>query len=197
MVATGPSDTAPGNGGSTTGGAGEERLVLVDLDDRVVGAAPRSRVRAENLLHRAVAVIVLDRSGRLLVHRRTATKDVFPGLWDATVGGTVADGESYAETARREAAEELGVGVGAAGTPLAPRFRHRYLGPTVRCWTAVYETVWDGPVRPQPEEVAEVRRVHPDRLFAEVPRTAMVPDGLEIVDRWLRDRSTGGPAARP
>ncbi|MGZ6864309.1 MAG: hypothetical protein ACXVF8_23005, partial [Blastococcus sp.] len=44
---------------------------------RVVGAAPRSRMRRENLPHAATAVLLYRTDGRLLVHRRADTKDIF------------------------------------------------------------------------------------------------------------------------
>ena len=37
---------------------------------------PRSSVRALNLRHRSVAIAVVGSDGRLLVHRRSAGKDV-------------------------------------------------------------------------------------------------------------------------
>ena len=66
-------------------------------------------MRAENLRHRSVAIIVTSSDGRLLVHRRADHKDVFPGLWDLAAGGVVAPGETYELAAERELAEELGI----------------------------------------------------------------------------------------
>ena len=67
---------------------------------RVVGCAPRSQMRAENLPHAATSVAVRDADGRIYVHRRTDTKDLFPGAHDVWAGGVVAAGE---EPARRRA----------------------------------------------------------------------------------------------
>ena len=50
----------------------------------------------------------------LWLARRAATKRNDPGLWDVTVGGTVAAGESIMQALAREAAEEAGL----AGTRL-------------------------------------------------------------------------------
>src|SRR6266542_5461370 len=102
-------------------GQPEEMVDLVDEDDRVVGVAPRSEVRARNLLHREVAAICRNSAGAIYVHRRTDTKDVFPGLYDMWVAGVVSSGETYAQAVRRELEEELGI----TGEP-AFLFKHRY-----------------------------------------------------------------------
>ncbi|MGI8695317.1 MAG: NUDIX hydrolase, partial [Mycobacteriales bacterium] len=64
-----------------------------DPDGRVLGRAPRSDVRAGNLPHAGTGVLVRDSAGRVYVHRRADTKDVFPGLHDCFAGGVVGAGE--------------------------------------------------------------------------------------------------------
>ena len=86
-----------------------ETVDVIDLDDRVVGIVPRSEMRARRLRHRAVFIAVTSPDGRLLVHRRSAHKDIWPGWCDIAVGGVVASGESYDVAARRELAEEVGL----------------------------------------------------------------------------------------
>lgn len=86
-----------------------ETVDVVDELDRVLGTVTRTEMRRDRLRHRAVFVAVLDGAGRLLVHRRAVTKDVWPGWLDIAVGGVVTSGESYDEAARRELAEEIGV----------------------------------------------------------------------------------------
>lgn len=74
---------------------GDEPVEHVDQDDVVLEVVTRSRMRRENLRHRSVAVIVTNKRGELLVHRRAGDKDVFPGWWDLAAGGVVGVGESY------------------------------------------------------------------------------------------------------
>jgi isopentenyldiphosphate isomerase len=47
--------------------------------------------------------------GKILVQRRTETKDFQPGMLDATAGGVVQADEQLLDSARREAEEELGI----------------------------------------------------------------------------------------
>ena len=49
---------------------GEEQVEHVDPDGEVVEIVSRRRMRAENLRHRSVAIVVTNRNGDLLVHRR-------------------------------------------------------------------------------------------------------------------------------
>src|SRR5512136_1528088 len=129
---------------------GDEMLDLVDDADRIIGRAPRRRVRAENLLHRGVGILVFNTAGELYVHQRTETKDVFPGMYDMFVGGAVGSGESYDAAASREVGEELGI----RGVTPEYLFTYRYEGPLNRCITHVYRVVYDGPITLQVEEVA-------------------------------------------
>ena len=59
----------------------EEIFDVVNQEDAIVGQAPRSTVHAENLLHRAVHVLVFHEDGRLFLQKRSMTKDCFPGTW--------------------------------------------------------------------------------------------------------------------
>ena len=64
-----------------------ELVDVVDTDDIVVDIVARSEMRARNMRHRSVAIVVIDDTGRVLVHRRALDKDVWPGQWDLAGGG--------------------------------------------------------------------------------------------------------------
>ncbi|WP_424214552.1 NUDIX domain-containing protein [Streptomyces sp. BI20] len=168
-----------------------EVLDVVDAADRVTGRAPRGRVYAERLRHRCVFVLVRDGAGQVFVHRRTDTKQVFPGCWDLFVGGVVGAGEGYDEAALREAEEELGVSGLERPTPL---FRFLFEGEAGSWWSAVYEVRWEGPVSPQESEVAWHAFVPEERIgeWLREPGRSWVPDGLEA---YRRLRAGGGPGA--
>ena len=83
----------------------DEPVGVVDSRNVVVGRELRRRVRAENLRHRATYIFVFDRCDRIVLQKRTATKDLFPGFYDAASGGVVNYGETYADNAERELAE--------------------------------------------------------------------------------------------
>lgn len=163
----------------------EEQVALVDGDGRVVGSAPRSVVRRDNLRHAATAVLLRDRDGRIYLHRRSDTKDWAPGHWDAAAGGVIAVGEDPLASALRELEEELGV----TGVDLRPLGSHLFENDTTRCFEHAFEAVWDGPVRHQPEEVAEGRWVTLAELEAVLadPTLAFVPDTRQLLHRLAAD----------
>jgi len=162
----------------------EELVDVVDEEGRVVRTVSRREMRAEGLRHRCTYTIVRNSRGEIYVHRRTETKDVYPGLYDATAGGVCASGETFDEGAARELEEELGI----SGVPLRFCFEHRYDGPGGRVLGAVYEVVWDGPIRHQASEIAWGAFVPLDRLRSMMDERPFCPDGREVVERWLRER---------
>ena len=158
----------------------DEWLDIVDEQDDIVGQAPRTEATARRLRHRCAFIRVLDEHGRLFVHRRAPTKLVFPSYYDMFVGGVVAAGESYAEAARREAAEELGVDDLPEPTYL---FKFLYESPEHTWWSAVYDLRYSGPVHPQAEEIVWYDFLTPVSLLAKLDEWDWVPDGLEAYRR--------------
>lgn len=165
---------------------GLELVDVVDDDDQVVATVTRAEMRAGRLQHRAVAVAVFGSDGRLLVHRRADTKDVWPGQWDIAAGGVVGAGETYAEAARRELAEELGVDVPLDGfTDLGGG---RFRDDAVALLGRGYRVVHDGPFRFTDGEIAEVRWVGFDELDVLRAEQPFVPDSIALLLPLIRPR---------
>jgi 8-oxo-dGTP pyrophosphatase MutT (NUDIX family) len=161
----------------------DEQVALVDEHGTVVGSAARSVVRRDNLRHAATAVLVRDPAGRIYLHQRTDAKDWAPGHWDVAAGGVIRVGEEPEVSARRELAEELGITVQA----LTALGTHLYEDDTVRCFEHAYEVVWEGPIRHQPDEVADGRWVTPVELAAVLadPAVPFVPDTAHLLGRLV------------
>ncbi|MFG2619817.1 NUDIX hydrolase [Streptomyces sp. NPDC048507] len=171
--------------------AADEVLDVVDRDDRVTGRAPRGEVYARGLIHRCVFVLAADARGRVFVHRRTASKLVFPAYYDMFVGGVVGAGEDYAGAALREAEEELGV---SGLEPPEPLFKFLYEGPGGAWWSYVHRVRCDLPVAPQASEVDWHTWLTPRELERRVAdgEWPWVPDGLEAYRRLTAFRPGGG-----
>ena len=71
--------------------------------------ASREECHKKGLWHRAVYGFVIDRSGNVLLQKRSANKKLWPNMWDVTVGGHVDHGEFGRQALIRECKEELGI----------------------------------------------------------------------------------------
>lgn len=127
----------------------EEIFDLVDMDDRVIGQAARSRVHAEGLLHRAVHILVFNAKGELFIQKRSMSKDLCPGMWSSSCAGHLDSGEDYDHAARREFAEELGI----IPPPLERLFKIPACKGTGHEFVWVYRCESEGPFKLSAEEV--------------------------------------------
>ena len=128
----------------------DEWVDWLDEEGRVRESLPRAEIRRRNLLHPVSSTFVFHPDGRLYLHQRTMSKDLFPGLFAVNVGGTLVSGETYAGNACREIAEELGV----RGVPIYELFRHRWQDAHTNSIIREFACIYDGPISHQPEEVA-------------------------------------------
>ncbi len=71
----------------------------------------RRTVHEVGYWHRTAQIYVLNNQAELLCNLRHKAKDLFPSLWDVSIGGHLEPGESYEACALRELAEELGIPV--------------------------------------------------------------------------------------
>jgi 16S rRNA (adenine1518-N6/adenine1519-N6)-dimethyltransferase len=150
----------------TAGKEAEEQFTVVNEKDLPVGAAARSRVHANNSLHRAVHVLVFNRAGEVFLQLRSRSKDRHPLKWDSSAAGHVNAREEYDQTAKRELMEELGID--------APLDRVGKLPASERTG---YEFIW-------------LYRGHHEGAFrlsrSEIEAGKFFP--ADLVDRWIRAR---------
>jgi 8-oxo-dGTP pyrophosphatase MutT (NUDIX family) len=155
----------------------EELVDIVDDDDRVIDTVTRAEMRARRLQHRSVGIAVLSSDGRLLIHRRSANKDLWPGWWDIAAGGVVTAGESYEAAARRELAEELGV----IASELDYLGQSRYVDDDLAALCRGYRVVHDGPFTFGDGEIVEARWVTFAELEAMRATNRFLPDGIALL----------------
>jgi isopentenyl-diphosphate Delta-isomerase len=141
----------------------DELFDVVDLDDQVIGHAPRREVHARKLLHRAIHVLVHDSQGHLFLQRRSMSKDTFPGCWDSSCSGHVDAGEDYPGAARRELGEELGWHD--TSLPLRPLLKLHASPETGYEFIQIFMLgPFSGLFDLNPEEITEGRWIVPDEL---------------------------------
>lgn len=175
--------------------AADEPVEVVDGQGTVVRVVTRAEMRAHNLRHRTVAVVVLTGAGEFVAHRRADWKDVWPGRWDVCFGGVTGVGEDWVEAARRELAEEAGVEVDAAA--LRELGAGSYADADVVAFSRVFVTAHDGPFHPADGEVAELVLVPLADLDGWLVGRELCADAAAIVVPLLRRLARGdAPASR-
>ena len=137
----------------------ENKLILVDLDDREIGYGEKMEVHRKGLLHRAFSVFLFH-GDRLLIQQRAAGKYHCGGLWANTCCSHPNAGQPLLDAAARRLTVECGI----TGVSLreAGHFVYRAVfqnGLTEYEVDHVFVGEYSGPFSPDPEEIAELRYV--------------------------------------
>ena len=173
------------NDEGTNSGLRVELVDIVDEQDVVVAVVPRSVMRRERLRHRSVFIVVTSSSGDILVHRRSDTKDIWPGRVDIAVGGVLLSGETYEQGAKREIAEELGIDsmeIEVFDHGLARPYEDDDVSLLGRCFIMKH----DGPFAFRDGEVADAWWVSVDDLADLARDQHVLPDSCALLlDRLL------------
>jgi len=102
----------------------EEKVLLVDTQDRVLGTMPKLEAHHKGVLHRAFSVFILNRQNALLLQQRAWDKYHSPGLWTNTCCSHQREGEDSLAAGKRRLQEEMGL-----EAPLTPLFTFIYKAP--------------------------------------------------------------------
>lgn len=161
----------------------DERIAVVDDDNRFLRWEPRRRIHEQQLVHRSVYVLVFDPAQRLVIQQRHRDKQTWPRYWDISCAGHVGEDDyaigpehdidrAYELAAARELAEELGV--------TAPLSLLGHFGPRDGVGyeqIRLFQTTWAGPIVVQPEEVEDHRWISAAEFEAQAhdPDAAFTP----------------------
>jgi 8-oxo-dGTP pyrophosphatase MutT (NUDIX family) len=154
-----------------------EQVDVIDENDVVVGQVTRAEMRRRVLRHRAVFAAVVSSEGKLLIHRRSDSKDIWPGWWDIAVGGVVTAGETYDSAMVRELAEEAGID----DATLHPLGKGSYVDADVSLIGQCFLVHHDGPVEARDGEVAEMCWVSAAELRDRLERAEFLPDSRALL----------------
>ena len=158
-----------------------EKLVVVNGSDQILGMKEKlaCHLRPETL-HRWFAAFILDDTNRLLLSKRSRKKPLWPLSWDNSCSSHPYLGESYRAAGERRIAFELGFRV-----PLRHLYKFKYqadyndrLAEHEVCVVLVGR--YSGAVKPNPEEVSQIRWVSLPKLIAEIAKEP------SVFTPWLR-----------
>ena len=163
----------------------EELFPVVDEEGRVTGSIRRGAAHdGTKILHPVVHLHLWNSRGELYLQKRPSWKDIQPDKWDTATGGHVNYGEEVDAALRREVAEELGV------TDYIPKEVGRYVfeGLRERELVYVFETVYDGEVRPATEELAGGSFFSPSSIKERIGTGFFTPNFEEEYMKYYGDR---------
>lgn len=86
----------------------EEKVILVNQNDKPIGLMPKMEAHEKALLHRAFSVFVLNDKNELMLQQRASHKYHSPLLWTNTCCSHQRDGETNIEAGNRRLFEEMG-----------------------------------------------------------------------------------------
>jgi len=146
--------------------------LLVDSEGLVLGRGSKQAChQCKGLLHAAFLVLVFDRTGSLLLAKRSPEKKLWPGFWDGTVASHYLQSPDRPTRIKDKVHQELGVEPAEAEY----RFRFQYQASyqdrgseCELCDVYVLEGVAPDDLRVNPAEVSEFRTVDIDALKREI-----------------------------
>ena len=89
----------------------EEYVDILDDNGKVTGEViTKKEAHMTGKWHRAVHIWIISEDKKsILLQKRCPNKNLFPNMWDISVGGPVSSGEEPLISAKRELSEELGL----------------------------------------------------------------------------------------
>jgi isopentenyl-diphosphate Delta-isomerase len=142
----------------------EQKVVLVNELDEPIGEMDKMEVHRKGLLHRAFSIFIFDSKGNMLIQQRAADKYHGAFLWTNTCCSHPLPGEGPEEAAKRRLAEEMGF-----HTTLQEVFSFTYHAEVENDlieheFDHVFTGEYNGPVHPNPHEVAAYKYVSMKQL---------------------------------
>ena len=151
----------------------DELFPIVDEEGQVIDKATRGECHGgSRLLHPVVHLHVFNNTGEIFLQKRPEWKDIQPGKWDTAVGGHIDYGETPEDALLREVREELGI------TTFTPQWLGMYVfeSQRERELVYVYQTVYDGEIRPSEAELDGGRFWTIDEIRSAIGKGILTPN---------------------
>ncbi len=152
-----------------------EQIVIVDEEDNILGEEDKEKCHdGDGILHRAFLAMVINKSGELILTRRSGSKRLWPGYWDGTVASHTKVGEDYEQASRRRLKEEIGLEADNVEYLFKFRYKVRYKdvgSENEICAVTVVSGADEKEIEPDSDEISEVKTVGLEELIEDV-RTA-------------------------
>jgi isopentenyl-diphosphate delta-isomerase type 1 len=130
------------------------KVVVVDQNDNVIGAAYKEDLSVKGLIHRIVRVFIFNSKNQIYLQKRASNMETWPNKWDQSVGGHVDEEENYEQAAKRETEEELGIKNITLKEITKFYTEEIFGGKTKKRFNMLYEGKYDGKINLQEEEIS-------------------------------------------
>ena len=136
----------------------EEKVVLVNKNNEVLGLMPKVEAHEKGLLHRAISILLYNSKGEMLIQQRAKTKYHWPLIWSNAVCSHPRENEDFQDAAQRRLKEELNI-----TCSLKEVYRFIYkakdeqTGLIEHEYDVVYEGQFDGEIPFNPNEIESIR----------------------------------------
>ena len=87
----------------------DEIVDLLDDSGNIIGTQSKNVAHKTGAWHKSVHIYLINNKDEILLQFRSANKNIYPNIWDISVGGHVGAGEDTKSVACRELQEELGI----------------------------------------------------------------------------------------
>jgi isopentenyl-diphosphate Delta-isomerase len=147
----------------------EEKVVLVNEQNEVLGTMSKMEAHEKGLLHRAISILLYNSKGEMLIQQRAASKYHWPLIWSNAVCSHPRENESFQEAAERRLKEELNINcslkeiyrfIYKAQDELTGLIEHEY--------DTVFEGRFDGEIPFNPDEIESIRWITLEKLSQEI-----------------------------
>jgi len=148
---------------------------VVDENDKVIRSVDWKDATNSDI-QRCVAVFIFNKKGEILLQLRSEKEKYYPLCWDISAGGHLDSGEEYADCAKREMFEEIGV-----KTKLEFVDKYLFTDGRRRYFSSLFKGRFSGKFKIDQKEVSKVEffsikkirkmiergeKFHPECLFA-------------------------------
>ena len=158
----------------------EEKVVLVNDKDEILGLMEKMQAHENGILHRAFSVFLFNSKGEMLLQKRASQKYNSPNQWTNACCSHPRIDETYLEAAKRRLNEELGI-----NCELEEKFHFVYKADVGQnLWEHELDHVfvgnYDSEIQLNTEEVAEVRYISMEDLDQEMKQNP------ELFTEWFK-----------
>lgn len=146
----------------------QNKLILVDQQDAIVGYESKIKVHKEGLLHRAFSLLIFNSGGELLIQKRARNKYHSAGLWSNTCCSHPIPNEDIKVSAHRRLQEEMGFD---CEFDLLFTFSYRVEfmnGLIENEYDHIFKGIYEGIININPEEVADYKWIKMNDLKEDI-----------------------------